>query len=262
MLIDTHSHINDEKLKDFLPEIIENLQDKDIQRVICPSCSLDECKSALLLAKQNKRVFCAFGVHPEYAEQLNNETLEFMCSNCKNEKVVAIGEIGLDYHYGRFDKLQIEALNKQVDIAQEFKLPVIFHIRDAFDDFIPWLKQNRQRFTKGVVHCFDGGDEIIKKLLDFDLYFGFTGLATFKPRQDIRRALKEVPLDRILIETDAPYLAPDGMRGTINRPENCVHIAKRVASELGIEYETLCDLTTQNAYRLFDKMRIFDEKSR
>ena len=262
MLIDTHSHIYDEKMKEILPDIISNLETKEVQRVICPSCALQECKSALKLAQENDKVFCAFGVHPEYADNFDDTTYEWISKNCTDKKVVAIGEIGLDYHYGKFDKIQKYALDRQVEIAHNFDLPVIFHIRDAFDDFLKWLKENRTKFKKGVVHCFEGNKEIAKKLMEFDLYFGFTGLATFKPREDIREAVREIPLDRILIETDAPYLAPEGLRGTLNRPENCVLISQRIAQEKGIDYEMLAKQTTKNAYNLFDKMRIFDEEHR
>lgn len=261
MLIDTHSHINSEKLKDELPSILDNLNTGVVGRVICPSYSLDSSQSSLKLALSNDKVFCALGIHPENASEWNDEVKFFIKENCINSKNVAIGEIGLDYHYNTDNKeMQFKCLNEQIEIASKYDLPVIFHVRDAFEDFFEWLKTNRQKFKKGVVHCFEGNAEIAQKILDYDLNISFTGLITFKPRQDIREAVAVVPIQKIMVETDAPYLAPEPFRGKINRPEYTEFVARKIAEIKNIEFEEVENITTQNAYNFFDKMREFDDR--
>ena len=263
MLIDTHAHINVEKMADILPEILQNLDKGPVERVVCPSFSLESSITSLGLAESEQNVFCALGVHPENCLEYDADCESFLVKNAEKDKVVAIGEIGLDYHYGTQNKkVQFEVLNKQIDIANRYNLPVIFHIRDAFPDFFTWLEQNRGRFGKGVVHCFDGDEVIAKKLVEWGLFVSFTGLATFKPREDIRRAIEAVPLDRIMVETDAPYLAPEPHRGQINRPEYTYFVAQKIAQIKGLTFDEVAETTTKNAYEFFDKMRDFDERKR
>lgn len=248
-------------MTEILPEIISNLDTQVVGRVICPCYSFESCISALGLANSQPKVFCALGVHPDNCLEYSADVARFLRDNADNPKVVAIGEIGLDYHTTRETReTQFAVLNKQIDIASEFNLPVIFHIRDAFDDFFEWLGQNRQRFGKGVVHCFEGNAEIAHKVLDFDLMISITGLVTFKPRADIREAVAAIPLERLMLETDAPYLAPEPFRGRINRPEYTEYVARKIAEIKGVSFETVAEVTTQNAYKFFDKMRAFDEK--
>ncbi len=261
MLIDTHSHINSEKLADILPEILENLNSQVVRRVVCPSYSFESSVSSLGLANSNPKVFSALGIHPDNCLEFNADFEKFLRENASKEKVVAIGEIGLDYHTTEGNKQkQFEVLNKQIDIASEFNLPVIFHIRDAFDDFFDWLESNRHRFGRGVVHCFEGDSKVASKVLGYDLMISITGLVTFKPRSDIREAVGVIPLNRLMVETDAPYLAPEPFRGRINRPEYTEFVARKIAEIKGVDLETVAQITTQNAYEFFDKMRIFDEK--
>ncbi len=261
MLIDTHSHINSEKLADVLPEILENLNSQVVGRVICPSYSFESSVTALGLANSTEKVFCALGIHPDNCLEYSVDFERFLRENANREKVVAIGEIGLDYHTTTGNKQkQFDALNKQIEIASEFNLPVIFHIRDAFDDFFDWLKDNRSKFGQGVVHCFEGDSEIARKVLDFNLLISITGLVTFKPRADIREAVGVIPLERLMVETDAPYLAPEPFRGKVNRPEFTEFVARKIAEIKGVDFETVAEITTQNAYKFFDKMRAFDEK--
>jgi len=261
MLIDTHSHINSEKMADILPEILANLDNGVVGRVICPSYSFESSISALGLANSQQKVFCALGIHPDNCLEYNADFEKFLRKNASKDKVVAIGEIGLDYHTTTDTReAQFAVLNKQIDIASEFNLPVIFHIRDAFGDFFEWLRDNRKRFCRGVVHCFEGNAEIAQKVLDYDLMISITGLVTFKPRDDIRDAIKIIPLNKLMVETDAPYLAPEPYRGKLNRPEYTELVARKIAEIKGVEFETVAEVTTQNAYKFFDKMRIFDEK--
>ncbi len=260
MLIDTHSHINVDKLADILPEILKNLEVGPVGLVVCPSFSYESTITSLGLAKDTPRVFAGLGVHPENAQEYNDEVEEFLLAHAMDKKVVAIGEIGLDYHYGFDSKAeQFEALNRQIDIANKFDLPVIFHVRDAFDDFFDWLRKNRSRFNKGVIHCFDGGPEIAKRLLDFDLHISITGLVTFPPREDIREAVKIIPLNKLMVETDAPYLAPVPYRGQLNRPEYVEEVAKKIAEVKGVSLKEIEEATTRTAFEFFSKMEVENE---
>ncbi len=256
MLIDTHSHINVERMADILPEILQNLETGVVQKVICPSFSLESSITALGLARSQPKVFCAIGIHPENCIEYNAMCDAFLRKNAGDTKVVAIGEIGLDYHYGMDNRAeQFAVLNKQIDIASEYNLPVIFHVRDAFDDFLDWLKDNRHRFKSGVVHCFDGDKDTALRVLDHDLMISVTGLITFKPRADLREAVMAIPMDRLMVETDAPYLAPEPYRGKINRPEYTELVAEKVAELKGLSLSQVAEATTQNAYKFFDKMK-------
>lgn len=261
MLIDTHSHINDEKLTSVLNEIIQNCQKGDIKRIICPSSSLDSSKTSLAVA-QNQNIFCALGVHPENANEYNFETENWLRANLANPKVVAVGEIGLDYHYTTDNKQkQLEVLFRQMELAHKFDLPIIFHIRDSFGDFFDFYARHKDLCKAGVVHCFEGDKEIAKQVLDLGLMISITGLVTFKHREALRETVKFIPLDRLMVETDAPYLAPEPHRGEINRPEFVKYVAQKIAEIKGITLSEVEDVTTQNAYKFFKKMRIFDENN-
>ena len=259
MLIDTHSHINHEKLVNELPEILQNLKTGKVKRVICPSFSYSSSITSLEMAK-NENVFCALGIHPEMANEYDTKMEQLLIENANNLKVVAIGEIGLDYHYGQENKdLQFQVLLRQMELAKEFDLPIIFHIRDAFDDFFEFFEKHKDLCKKGVIHCFEGDIEVAKKALSLGLMISFTGLITFKHRENVREAVKYIPLEKIMVETDAPYLTPEPFRHKVNRPEYVELVAQKIAEIKGESVEKVEEITTQNAYDFFDKMRKFDE---
>lgn len=256
MLIDTHSHINHEKLADKLPQILADLENDRVGAVICPSYSLASSKTSFEVAA-HPRVFAALGVHPENAREYNAETEAFLRENLASEKVVAVGEIGLDYHYGTAEKAaQIDALLRQIELAIEFDLPIIFHIRDAWDDFFDIYEKYSKRVKRGVIHCFEGDSIIAARALNLGLYISLTGLVTFKPREALREAVKFLPLDKIMVETDAPYLAPVPHRGEINEPKFTAFVADKIAEIKGITPAEIDEITTQNALKFFDKMRL------
>lgn len=261
MLIDAHSHINDEKLAPVLDEIVKNCKNGKVNRIICPSFSLDSSKTSLVVA-ENQNIFCALGVHPENASEYNIETEKWLEANLANAKVVAVGEIGLDYHYGTDNKQkQFEVLLRQMELAHKFDLPIIFHIRDSFEDFFNFYANHKDLCKAGVIHCFEGDTEIAQRALDLGLMISITGLVTFKHREALREAVKFIPLDRLMVETDAPYLAPEPHRGEINRPELVEFVAQKIAEVKGISPAEVEKVTTENAYRFFEKMRIFDENN-
>ncbi len=254
MLIDTHSHINHEKLADSLPEILQKLETDRVGAVICPSYDLKSSKSSLIVAK-HPRVACALGIHPENCAEYNAEVEKFLLSNLGDKNVVAVGEIGLDYHYGVDKKeLQRKVLVRQIELAHKFDLPIIFHVRDAWDDFFKVIEQNKTLIKRGVVHCFEGDSEIAEKLLDLGLYISVTGLVTFKHREALREAVKIIPLDKIMCETDAPYLTPEPFRSKVNKPEYTALVADKIAEIKGENSASIDEITTKNAFVFFDKL--------
>ena len=255
MLIDTHSHINHERLADMLDEIITNLETGRVGGVICPSYSLDSSITSLAVASRSPRVFCALGIHPENCAEWNEQVKQFLLKNLDKPKVVAVGEIGLDYHYGNEQAdLQKKVLVEQLHIAKQFDLPVIFHVRDAWEDFFAVVSEHRDLIKRGVVHCFEGDSEIAQKVLGLGLYISITGLVTFKPRTVLRTAVAKIPINRLMVETDAPYLAPEPHRGEINRPEYTALVADKIAEIKGLSKQQVDEITTNNAYAFFDKM--------
>ncbi len=255
MLIDTHSHINHERLADSLAEIIKNLDTGRVGQVICPSYSLESSRTSLAVAK-HPRVYAGLGIHPENATEWNAETENFLRIHLNETKVVAVGEIGLDYHYGTDKKgLQHDVCIRQMELAREFNLPVIFHVRDAWEDFFELVKNHRDLIVRGVVHCFEGDSEIAKTLLDLGLYISVTGLITFKHRDALREAVKLIPLDRLMVETDAPYLSPEPHRGELNRPEFVSLVADKVAELKCMTPVEIDEATTKTAYTFFNKMQ-------
>ncbi len=254
MLIDTHSHINDEKLSSVLGEIVSNLQTGRVGGVICPSYDLESSKTSLIVA-QNDRVWSALGVHPENCGEYDDSTQLWLDQALTNPKVVAVGEIGLDYHYGEENKLrQMEVLKEQVNLAIKHDLPVIFHMRDAWDDCLQFLSDYRHKIKRGVVHCFDGDAVVAQKIVELGYYISVTGLITYPKNQSVRDAVKIIPHERLMVETDAPYLAPQKFRGKVNRPEYVSEVADMVASIWGISSAKVDEITTQNAKRFFEKL--------
>ena len=255
MLIDTHSHINHEKLSNTLDEIIDNLKTGRVGGVICPSYSLDSSITSLAVASRSSRVYCALGIHPENYAEWNEQAKQFLLENLDKPKVVAVGEIGLDYHYGNEQAdLQKKVLVEQLHIAKQFDLPVIFHVRDAWEDFFAVVSEYLDLIKRGVVHCFEGNSAIAQKALALGLYISVTGLITFKPRAALRAAVAEIPIQKIMVETDAPYLTPEPHRGEINRPEYTALVADKVAEIKGMTSQQVDEITTNNAYTFFDKM--------
>lgn len=256
-MIDTHAHINHEKLEQSFDDIIKSLNEKKLEAIICPSYDFSSSKSSLALSQKYEKVFSALAIHPSETHDYSTEFEKFLKDNLTNSKVVALGEYGLDYHFLPFDKKrQEEVFLSQLKIAKEQKIVSIFHVRDAFDDFIPILKENLNGFCGGVVHCYDSTKEVAKKLLDLGLYISFTGIVTFKKRDELQEVLKYVPQDRFMLETDSPYLAPVPFRGQVCTPIMVEKVYKICAELKQKSFKEIEEITKNNAKNFFKKMVI------
>lgn len=252
MLIDTHTHLNDDKYQGYK---IEQLLDK-VDGAIIASCDIDSNYTGLALANNYKNIWTTLGIHPHDSKSYNEDIEKFICQNYNNPKVVAIGEIGLDYYYDFSDRdTQKKIFIRQLQLANQFGLPVVFHIREAMGDFVEILDQNKNLLNNGgVVHSYSGSVETAKILIEKGLYLSFNGIITFKNAKKAIDVIKEVPLEKILIETDCPYLTPEPYRGKINMPQYVELVAGKIAEIKNVSVDDVINITYQNAKRLFFKM--------
>ena len=256
MFIDTHAHINHEMLANKQEEILKSIG-KDLKVVICPSYDVKTCHSTLDFANKYEKVFGALAIHPSEDKTWGLEIKKFIQDNLSNKKIVAVGEYGLDYHYQPYDKQkQQNVMLEQLAIAKQANLPSIFHVRDAFDDFIPIMKENLKDLKGGVVHCYDSDINNAKKLLDLGLFISFTGLITYKQNEKVREVIKYMPIDRIMLETDSPFLAPEPYRGQVCVPKLVAKVYEKVAEIKKMDMEELQTQMEQNVKKFFKKLVI------
>lgn len=258
MLIDTHCHLNDKKLLYFTPDIVETTLVDNMKGYICIGTDKNTSILAVKEAEIFEPIFATVGFHPDFADEYSKENEDLLIELSQNPKVVAIGEIGLDYYYQDCPprEKQLEVFEKQIVLADKLGLPIVIHIRDAFKDAIDVLKKHKDKLKhSGVVHCYSGSIETAKILLDLGLYLSFNGVITFKNAKKNIEVLKTLPLDKILVETDAPYLAPEPFRGKLNEPKNVNLVVDKIAELLGKDRQELVDIFNNNAMNLFKKLK-------
>ena len=249
-MIDTHSHINFSEYRENLDNIIEDIKQNEVEKIIIPGVEPGAFDDIIQLCTKYDMLFCAIGVHPSEFQTYNDKTEKKIYELCKNNKVVAIGEIGLDYHYDIDSKIeQQEILKKQLEIAQNLKLPVIIHDREAHSDCFNILQD--YKLENVIFHCFSGNVEFAGRCLDKGYYIAIGGIVTFKNAKDLKETAKIVPLDRLLLETDAPYLAPVPYRGQINSSKYLKYIAQEIANIKEMDVEKIKTSTTDNAKKIF-----------
>jgi len=250
MIFDTHAHYDAEQFDADRDALLRSLPEKGVGRVVDPGCDGPSSRAAVALSEKYPHVYAAVGWHPEEWESWSGESMPLLRELAKHPKVVAIGEIGLDYYWDREHKaLQREMLQRQLNLALELSLPVIIHDREAHEDALETaLCYPRLR---GVFHCFSGSAEMASELLRRGWYLGFDGPVTYKNNKKAAQVLAVTPLDRILVETDSPYMAPEPVRGRRNDSSNLPHIIARIAQLKGVSPEELERVTWQNACRLF-----------
>ncbi len=252
MLIDTHVHLNDEVFNIDLPQVVETARGEGIEFMINVGYSIEACRRGLELASKYREIYAAVGIHPHEAGGVNEETYKFLISAARIKKVVAIGEMGLDY-YRNFSphKKQQEVFRRQIFLAKELKLPIIVHDRDAHADVVHILRSEAADRVEGVLHCFSGDVKMVRECLDMGFYISIAGPVTFKNAGQVKEVAAFIPLNRLLVETDCPYLSPEPYRGKRNEPARVRLVAQKIANIKGLSMEEIEAATTENAKRLF-----------
>lgn len=251
MLFDTHAHLDDRAFDADRDALLEALPRLDIGLVMNPGCSLESSRKASALSQQYDYIYAAVGSHPDAADEVDDAVLEEYRKLCKlNPKIRAIGEIGLDYHYEDIPRQrQQQAFAAQMALAQELELPVIVHEREAHEDGLTIVRRFPQ--VTGVFHCFSGSAELARQLVALGWYVGFTGVLTFKNARRAIEAAAAVPLERIVLETDSPYMSPEPYRGRRNDPSRLCYMAEKLAQVRGLSVEEIQRITTENGKRLY-----------
>lgn len=253
--IDSHAHYDDERFDEDRDELLSSLYNKGVERIITVGCRIEQCINAIELTKKHSHVYAAVGIHPEDCDTAPKNYLEQLKQWAKLDKVVAIGEIGLDYHYDGFDRAkQIKLFDEQLALAKRLDMPVIIHSRDATADTIEIIKKYAP--LKGVMHCFSGSAETAKQVLLYGLHISFTGVLTFKSARKAAEALSVIPMERLLLETDCPYMAPEPFRGQRCDSSMIVKVIDRISELKGISPEGVAQITMENTLRLFPKLNV------
>lgn len=258
--IDTHCHLNDDYLFANAEDIINNFKNDNLQYAFVVGYDFISSKRAVELSNKYETVFAIIGLHPSDAEKWNDEFENFLLENLNNEKVLAVGEIGLDYHYENFSKeKQKEVFVKQLEIANKLNLPIVIHVRDAIGDLITILNENKNLINNGgVVHCFNESIESYKQLKKFGFKFSFGGAITFKNSKNAPKLLEAVDVNDILLETDCPYLTPEPLRGKErNQPKNVWYVVKKIAEFKNMDLNALIKATNKNTMEVFKKLKEF-----
>ena len=251
MLFDTHAHVNDPAFDADRDDLLRALPEQGIQYMLNVGCCLQSSRDCVALAQKYPYIYASVGSHPDSADEVNEEVLEEYRKLCKlNPKVKAIGEIGLDYYYEDIPRdVQKKAFYMQMELARELNMPVIIHERDAHEDGFSIVRQFPD--VTGVFHCYSGSAEMAKQLVKLGWYIGFTGVLTFKNARKAIETAQAIPLDRIVIETDCPFMAPEPFRGKRNDPGKVFRMAEKLAELRGISVEEAQRITLENGKRLY-----------
>lgn len=251
MLIDTHTHIDMENFAANFEEILENAKSSGVEKVVIPGVEPAGFDRILMLCEKYENVFGAVGVHPEDVDSFNDEAESIIRKFLKHEKIIAVGEIGLDYYWDKSKiEKQKEIFEKQILIAKEMKKPVLVHDREAHLDTFEILKKTNAKETGVVMHCFSGSPEFAMECVKEGYYIALGGVVTFKNAKKAKEVAKIVPLDRLLLETDAPYMTPVPFRGKENQPAYVKYVAQEIAELKGISFEEVACATTNNAKKI------------
>jgi TatD DNase family protein len=253
MLFDTHVHLNAEQFNEDLQEVIDRAQAEGVERMVVVGFDRPTITKAIELCETYDFIYASVGWHPVDAIDMKPEDLEWLRELSAHPKVVALGEMGLDYHWDKSPKdIQKEVFKKQIQLAKEVQLPIIIHNREATSDIVEILKEEGAAEVGGIMHCFSGSVETAKECLDMNFYISLGGPVTFKNAKKPKEVAEAIPLDRLLIETDCPYLAPHPYRGKRNEPAYVKLVAEQIAELKGISYDEVAKVTTENAKKLFD----------
>lgn len=255
MLVDSHCHLNFPDFANDLPEVIKRAKAIGVNTLLTVNTCLSEAEKLQVITDTYENIFCSVGVHPHDAKDYVGKNLSAELTRlAQHPKVVALGETGLDYYYNNSQKNdQIDSFNIHLSTSIQLKLPIIIHTRDADADTLDCLKRHPD--AKGVFHCFSGSTDLARKALELGFYISFSGIITFKKAEELRDIAKWVPLDRVLVETDSPFLAPIPHRGKRNEPAFTVHTAELLAEIKQLPFREIANTTTNNFFSLFNKAR-------
>lgn len=246
-IIDSHAHYDDSSFDADREEVLRELFSGEICKIVNIGCSVKSSYSSVKLAEEYAGIYAAVGLHPDAADEIGQ--VDEIRRLCDNKKAVAVGEIGLDYHYEEHRRdIQKKAFEEQLKLAAELDMPVVIHSRDAWEDTMELLRKYR---PKGVMHCFSGSAETAREIVGMGMYVGFTGVVTFKNAKKALKALEAVPLDRLLVETDCPYMAPEPNRGKRNYSGYLPYTVAAMAAAKGVSPDEMAEITAENAERLF-----------
>ncbi|MCD8895648.1 YchF/TatD family DNA exonuclease [Mammaliicoccus sciuri] len=252
MLIDTHVHLNADQYDEDLQEVIDRALEEGIDRMFVVGFDTNTIERTMKLIDQYDFIYGIIGWHPVDAIDCTEERLQWIEELSKHPKIIGIGEMGLDYHWDKSPKdIQKEVFRKQIALAKRVQLPIIIHNREATQDCVDILKEENASEVGGIMHSFSGSNEIADEILKMNFYISLGGPVTFKNAKQPKEVAQHVPLDRLLVETDAPYLSPHPYRGKRNEPARVKLVAEQIAELRGISYVEVCKATTENAERLF-----------
>jgi len=251
MLVDSHCHLDFDDFRDRIPEVLDEMAQAGVTHALCICVTLREFPRVLALAKDHPNLFATVGVHPDYPDEAE-VTVDELVKLADHPKVVAIGETGLDYYRltGELE-WQRERFRTHIRAARACGKPLVIHTRSAADDTLRIMREESADEVAGVMHCFTESLEVARAAIELNFQISFSGIVTFKNARDLQEVAKAVPLDRVLVETDSPYLAPVPHRGKVNRPALVRHVAEQVAALKGLSFDEVAAATTQNFFRLF-----------
>jgi len=258
LLVDSHCHLDrlDEAASGDLQTILSRARSRGIEKFLCIATNLDGFENIKAITKDNPDVFCTAGIHPLQEKQVEMDQQRLL-QQASQSKVIAVGETGLDYYYSPDNTTwQQQSLRQHIEVAKEVAKPLIIHSRDAREDTLSILREEGAQQVGGILHCFTESLEMAKAAIDLGFYVSFSGIVTFKTADPLRDVARQLPLDRILVETDCPWLAPVPYRGKENQPAYVVEVAQQMANLFSVSYEEMAERTTENFYRLFPQTRI------
>jgi len=256
MIIDSHCHLNYSSDGPLLTEVLANAKENNVGLMLNIATKQSEFDDLLKVSKCYEEVYFTLGIHPHEAKEMDESVSEKIYLNANNNKFIGIGETGLDFYYNHSDKsAQIVSFEKQIEIAQDLSLPIVVHMRDAEADTLKIIKkQLKKKNFNGVIHCFTGTQKFADEMIELGFYISASGIITFKKSDELRQVFKSIPLTRLLIETDSPYLAPEPFRGKINQPSYIIHTLAKLSEIHNININEMIGITKANFKSLFKKI--------
>jgi TatD DNase family protein len=259
MFVDSHCHVNFPDLIVQMPDILARMKTNGVGRALCVSVNLPDWPGLMELVEQHEALYASVGVHPDYEDTIE-PSVEDLIERSQHPKVIAIGETGLDYFRLTGDLTwQRERFRRHIRAARETKLPLIIHTRSSSQDTLDIMKEEGAQDARGVMHCFTESWEVAQASMELGFYISFSGIVTFKKATELQEVARRMPLDRILIETDSPYLAPVPHRGKLNDPSKVIHVAEMIANLRGVSVKEIEEASTKNFFKLFNKLEDKDQ---